>query len=232
MISGLEENGFARVEAVLTRADCDELVSKLPPVPPGTAGSRDLHRLDWMQEYATSGVLASLAGAALGENASVVRVLYFDKQPGSNWKLPYHQDLTICVRDRRDMAGFGPWSVKDGHDHVQPERAILEGMVAIRLHLDDCGRSNGALRVLPGTHKLGKLSAAEVDSEVEAGEEVFAQASRGDAILMRPLLLHASSPAQTPDHRRVLHIEYSAGELPSPLEWLLGWPLQNETLPA
>jgi hypothetical protein len=36
---------------------------------------------------------------------------------------------------------------------------------------------------------------------------------------MRPLLLHASSPAQRPGHRRVIHLEFAAGELPGGLEW-------------
>ncbi len=42
---------------------------------------------------------------------------------------------------------------------------------------------------------------------------------RGGALLMRPLLLHASSPATGPGHRRVLHIEYASGPLPGGLKW-------------
>ncbi|MET0554472.1 MAG: phytanoyl-CoA dioxygenase, partial [Vicinamibacteria bacterium] len=33
---------------------------------------------------------------------------------------------------------------------------------------------------------------------------------RGDVLLMRPLLLHASSKAATDAPRRVLHVEYAA----------------------
>lgn len=36
---------------------------------------------------------------------------------------------------------------------------------------------------------------------------------------MRPLLLHASSPAASPGHRRVLHVEYAAAGLPGGLQW-------------
>jgi ectoine hydroxylase-related dioxygenase (phytanoyl-CoA dioxygenase family) len=96
-------------------------------------------------------------------------------------------------------------------------------MLAVRLHLDRCDRSNGALRVLPGTHLLGKLSGTQVEQEKDAGDEVFVEAEKGDVLLMRPLLLHASSPAENPDHRRVLHIEYTGIELPAPLDWRLGW---------
>lgn len=36
---------------------------------------------------------------------------------------------------------------------------------------------------------------------------------------MRPLLLHASSPAASPGHRRVLHVESAAAGLPGGLQW-------------
>jgi len=38
-------------------------------------------------------------------------------------------------------------------------------------------------------------------------------------ILMRPLLLHASSAATEPRRRRVVHLEYAAGPLPGGVEW-------------
>ena len=57
------------------------------------------------------------------------------------------------------MAEFGPWSVKDGVPHVQAPAEYLEQMLAVRLHLDDADEENGALRVLVGSHRLGRLSA-------------------------------------------------------------------------
>jgi hypothetical protein len=38
-------------------------------------------------------------------------------------------------------------------------------------------------------------------------------------VLMRPLLLHASSKAQTPSRRRVVHILFGPRTLPHGLEW-------------
>jgi len=32
-------------------------------------------------------------------------------------------------------------------------------------------------------------------------------------------VLHASSPAKSPSHRRVIHIEYASGTLPEGLRW-------------
>jgi hypothetical protein len=42
---------------------------------------------------------------------------------------------------------------------------------------------------------------------------------KGGVILMRPLLLHASSTARVAGRRRVLHLEFAADDLPGNLEW-------------
>lgn len=147
-----------------------------------------------------------------------VRATYLDKIPGANWKIAWHQDNAIAVRKRRDVPGFGPWSVKEGVVHVQPPVELLSRMFAIRLHLDDCTRDNGALRVLPGTHRFGWI-----DEDVYAWRakiaEVCCEVPCGGALFMSPLILHASSPAVTPTHRRVIHIEYAREPLPGGLEW-------------
>lgn len=36
-----------------------------------------------------------------------VKGIVFDKTPAANWKVPWHQDLTICVERRIDVNGFG-----------------------------------------------------------------------------------------------------------------------------
>ena len=43
--------------------------------------------------------------------------------------------------------------------------------------------------------------------------------ARGGILAFRPLLLHASSPARQPRHRRVVHLEFAAVELAGGLEW-------------
>lgn len=117
------------------------------------------------------------------------------------------------------MPGWGPWSVKDGAPHVQPPVECLERMLTVRLHLDGADESNGALRVLLGTHRLGGLDAESIAKCRETHAEVLCAAKAGDVLLMRPLLLHASSRAMSECRRRVLHIEFAGYELPQPLEW-------------
>ena len=157
--------------------------------------------------------------AVLGPHCFAVRAILFDKTPTANWKVVWHQDLTIAVRERASVLGFGPWSEKDGVAHVQPPETLLERMLAVRLHLDDCGADNGPVRVLPGSHRVGRLSAGAIDQWRGAREEVACLAERGAILAFRPLLLHASSPATVAAHRRVIHIEFAVDELPEPLAW-------------
>lgn len=96
---------------------------------------------------------------------------------------------------------------------------LLERMVTVHLHLDACHRHNGPLRVLPGTHRLGKLDSGQIEALRAQSAEVVCEVKCGGALLMRPLLLHASSAAQSPGHRRVIHIEYANAQLPDGLEW-------------
>jgi ectoine hydroxylase-related dioxygenase (phytanoyl-CoA dioxygenase family) len=133
--------------------------------------------------------------------------------------VPWHQDLTIAVRERREAAGFGPWSVKDGVVHVQPPDEVIARMLAVRIHLDDADAKNGALRVIPGSHREGRLSAEAIGLWTTTCEGVTIDAPAGSALLMRPHLLHASSAAERPSQRRVIHLEYAAERLPFGLEW-------------
>lgn len=159
-----------------------------------------------------------LIESVLGTAAQPVRGLLFDKTPQANWTVPWHQDRSIAVAEKIDVPGYGPWSTKAGVVHVQPPVEVLQSMVTLRIHLDDCGRDNGPLRVISGTHRA-LLDAAAVDAAVAAGPKQSLTGPAGGAVLMRPLVLHASSPASSPNHRRVLQIEYAVGELPGGLAW-------------
>jgi ectoine hydroxylase-related dioxygenase (phytanoyl-CoA dioxygenase family) len=176
-------------------------------------------RIPAIADLACSSAVRSLVEPVLGPNCFAVRGILFDKTPSANWKVPWHQDVSIAVKERLEVEGFGPWSIKDGVTHVQPPVAILEQMLTVRLHMDDCFASNGPLRVLPGSHVLAKLSPSQVAALRDSIPAVHCVAPSGSALVMRPLILHASSVATSPAHRRVVHIEYSACELPCGLEW-------------
>jgi hypothetical protein len=75
-------------------------------------------------DLADSAPMRELAEAVLGDTAFSVRGILFDKIPEANWKVPWHQDVTIAVRAREDAEGFGPWSTKAAILHVHaPSRS-------------------------------------------------------------------------------------------------------------
>lgn len=216
----ITEAGYAIQEQVLGRDEVEPLTHALAAtVGSGRGGARNLLDEPIVLGLAFDTRVLELAKSAVGPDARPVRAIFFDKTPDANWRVTWHQDLTIAVRERLDVPGFGPWSVKEGIPHVQPPAGILERMVALRFHLDDCGAENGPVRVLPGSHLSGKIDEQEYPTWRERVAEVPCLVERGGVLLMRPLLLHASSPATTPVHRRVLHIEYAGCDLPGGLDW-------------
>ena len=166
-----------------------------------------------------TGHLRDFAVPTLGPAPFAVRVLLFDKTPTANWKVTWHQDVTVAVTEYRDAAGWGPWSRKDGVWHVRPPAAVLAGMLTVRLHLDHCGPDNGPVRVIPGTHERGRMSDSEVEAAARARAPVDCLVPEGGVLIMRPLLLHCSAPAAAPSHRRVVHVEYAATDLPDGFRW-------------
>lgn len=221
--------GFAVVPEVVTPGAVASLARAIDAAGEGPAvlrregalyGMRDaLRGLPEVRDLARSEALLGLVRPVLGPGAFAVRALLFDKTPEANWGVPWHQDLTIAVRRRVDTPGFGPWTVKAGIDHVRPPIATLERMVTLRVHLDDCGPEHGPLRVLPGSHRDGLLGAGATRALLERGRPVSCLVGRGGVVMIRPLLLHASSPAESPRRRRVVHLEYAADPLPGGLDW-------------
>jgi ectoine hydroxylase-related dioxygenase (phytanoyl-CoA dioxygenase family) len=103
-------------------------------------------------------------------------------------------------------------------------------MIAVRIHIDPCGPAAGPLHVLPGSHRLGILPQAEIPA-LDKPSAVPCHAQVGDALLVRPLLLHSSPEASQPLRRRVLHLEYCAARLPNELEWKLPAPPPHPSPP-
>lgn len=171
--------------------------------------------------------VAALVAAILGEDALLVRGLMFDKSADSNWGIFWHQDLSIAVQQREDVSGFGPWSIKAGIQHVQPRPEILQNMLTVRLHLDDCDDDNGALQVLPGSHRCSRLNMAESEALQRSTEPQTCPVKAGGAVMMRPLLLHSSHRSSNPARRRVIHLEFAGCVLPKPLQWYVADPIRN-----
>jgi ectoine hydroxylase-related dioxygenase (phytanoyl-CoA dioxygenase family) len=220
LVEKLQEDGLAVLENVIDSDTVARLCDAVAALNQDAHGLRHLReRCPVVQQLCEDARVLRLAGEAIGPNAFVVRTLFFDKNEKANWKVAWHQDLTIAVKKRIDVPGFGPWSVKDGVVHVQPPVSVLEKMVTVRVHLDDCTLENGPLRVLPGSHRNGRLSPGETERRRQTATEMVGVVRRGGAVVMKPLILHASSAALEAKHRRVIHLEFAAEKLPGGLEW-------------
>ena len=219
MRSAFDENGYAIIDAVLDAEQCEAVANRVSAAGLGRAGSRNLLHDACCAELALC--LKSFAEIAehLPATAVAVQCTLFDKTPARNRLVALHQDLSIPVRERITHPDCTGWSEKEGVLFVQPPLSVLESLVAVRVHLDECGPGAGPLRVVPGSHRHGRLSDGEARHQRQANGEFECLAKRGDALLMRPLLLHASSKAAEPSRRRVLHFLFGPAELPHPLRW-------------
>jgi ectoine hydroxylase-related dioxygenase (phytanoyl-CoA dioxygenase family) len=229
MRSVVNKRGFAVVDGVIDSRLVQSLIRDLEQLSAGDAiRQRDgrvfgiRHLLNVVPSTNTlldNSEVSSIAKILLGKEVQFVRGLFFDKTPQANWKVIWHQDLTIAVRQRQEVSGFGPWTIKAGIPHVQPPTSVLEGMIALRIHLDEATESNGALKVLPGSHLLGRLSQSQIEHLTNKKEAVVCNVTCGGVLVMRPLLLHSSSTCSQPTHRRVIHLEFAGSQLPGGLEW-------------
>jgi hypothetical protein len=215
------ENGFSVIDSFVSDDVVESLLSAVTnKLGSDRAGTRQLHQRvpDIGSFLRRPGVVTLIQELLPG--GFPVRSILFDKTPETNWRVAWHQDLSICVKERHDIAGFSAWSVKEGIHHVHPPTGILERMRTLRLHLDDCDQENGPLRVIPGSHRKGRLTSAEIAAWRNKGPVETCVVPRGGAVIMKPLLLHSSTAATNPRHRRVLHIEFASEALPTPLEWI------------
>lgn len=226
-VQALERDGYAVVPEALDAGLLADLESAVESVKEGAGvRSRDgiyairnlLHHAPAVKRALESLVVKGIVESALGADAFLVGGLYFDKYPDANWKVPWHQDATITVREKADVTGFGPWTMKAGIQHVQAPPFVLYDLLTIRLHLDGCEEEQGALRVIPGSHNFGRLPTDSI-SQFTRGSSEICCVPKGGLLVMKPLLLHSSLASAHSGHRRVIHLDFAARALPTPLEW-------------
>lgn len=197
-----------------------DLLAALAPLPAHEAGVR-LRAIDRLGDMlGTGGCVGNIARAVLGREARPVRAILFNKSRNRNWALGWHQDRTICVRQRLVVPGFESWTVKAGMLHVEPPIALLGRMITLRAHLDDVPPTNAPLKIAPGSHRLGRIPEPDIAAVVASCGTVVCTAQAGDVWLYATPILHASDAAERPRRRRVLQVDYAAEPLPHGLEWL------------
>ena len=217
-VSQFKKDGYFVIPAVIDAVLNRRLGAFVAGIASG-AGSRRLLDQAWC---------AHLAGALRGDarirsllprDAVAVQCTLFNKSPTKNWLVALHQDLSIPVSNRVDGPECSGWSEKEGQMYVQPPVSVLERLVAVRVHIDDCAAESGALRVVPHSHMDGRLEPSQAEELRQQHGETVVPVAQGGVLVMRPLLLHASSKATSATPRRVLHFVFGPPSLPLGLEW-------------
>jgi len=217
MLEGLKTIGAHVCTGMLEAADLSQCAELFDDLDQRRAGKRitstGLGRITAVQK------LGPVVDHYLGSQARPVRATLFDKRADRNWALGWHQDRTIAVKVRREVAGFGPWTVKHGICHVAPPVSLLASMLTVRVHVDAVDEQNAPLLISPGSHEIGLIEEAAIPAVVERCGSFKCLARAGDVWLYSTLILHASERASIARRRRVLQIDFSAEALPGALEW-------------
>ncbi len=219
------KDGYYLIESVLNPESVIRLRNLLSVFDhaPNNYGVRDLmNKVPYIKNMASASPLIDIAKEILGCDARPIRSVLFDKIEGANWNVAWHQDTSIALKSKHEISGFGPWSEKQGVIHAEPPVEYLANTLTLRIHLDTANTESGVLRVVPGTHKNGRIKSSNILQTVAKSAVVECNANAGDVLLMNPLLFHSSRKATDPSRRRVIHLEYSAMVLPPPLEWFEG----------
>ena len=215
-LASLDDIGAIHLPGV---ADVGSWLKVLSVLPSGRPGIR-LSGIVGLSGLIAEGSAVHLAVSGYSKKPlRPVRLVYFDKGADNNWSLGWHQDRTIAVAAKASLPGFEVWTIKQGIPHVEPPMAIIEGMLTVRVHLDSVDQDNAPLRIVPGSHRLGRISDVACNRLALDKGEFECHAKAGDLWLYRTAIVHASNQAAKPTRRRVVQIDYSGDELPHPLQW-------------
>jgi len=138
----LDTHGYAVVPRAVEHARIDSIASLLAHAPLDGAGTRRMLDPDWCAALARDLRSMSWLRPHLPDDAVAVQCTAFVKSPERNWLVSIHQDLSIPVAERVESPACSGWSEKEGDVFVQPPISVLERMLAVRLHLDDCHAAN------------------------------------------------------------------------------------------
>ncbi len=213
------DHGFAVIGNSCSSSECDNIVKRLAPIE--SVGSRCLLDNTWCQQLASQ--LKNQLAEALPEIRLLVAVqcTYLNKSVANNWFVSFHQDRSIPVASPVSSDRWSGLSHKEGMTFIHGPDELLNDMLAVRLHLDDSTTENGPLRVIPDSHRWGTLTSEQIETMRQSSLAQPLIARRGNVVIMRPLLLHASSKSRTRGARRVLHFLFAPHILPMGLEWRL-----------
>ena len=209
--TNFEDEGFTIISDVFIPSEINTIERRIKKVLDDGVGTRNMLKLEWIRSLSDKLKHSPSIGKYLPTDSVSVQCTYFNKDKNTNWYVTPHRDLSIPVRKKIDSDAWTGWSVKEGVTFGQPPKSVLENLLIVRIHLELNNSENGALEVVPGSH----------NSEDNNGERIICEVPKGGALVMRPLLIHASSKLRI-GTRRVLHFVFGPAKLPDQAEWAYG----------
>ena len=161
-------------------------------------GSREIRLLEpcahldpLLADVFTDERLVGPARTELGGDVALFTSKLNFKRAAEGSEYPWHQDYPY-------------WYVAVG--------TRAQDVVTAIVFLDDATTENGALRVIPGSHRNGPVPRDPSDptrfltdpAAVDAGDAVVIEAPAGTVVWFGAFLVHCSSPNRTTGHRRAL----------------------------
>ena len=204
----MQDDGYVVLNQLIDAVSLSQITDLCDGEVTRKVGTRNLLKKQWIVDLGRKIKAHPLVEEVLPNKARLVQCNYFYKDELSNWSVTLHRDLSIPIKARIESERWSGWSEKEGVLYVQPPKNVLESLIAVRLHLEDNNSENGALELVPGSH----------NKEVNRNNRILVEVDKGGVLLMRPLILHASTKVKS-GSRRVLHFIYGPERLPDGAEW-------------
>mgnify|MGYP000427460839 CR=1 FL=1 len=217
----LREEGYLRLGRVMSDGQLAVLQQRLDDL---TQGRIRNEKIGFQLEKAARTRLGLHKGYDwFGPSNSYRKLIYMEKDP---LFLAYFSHPTFCSIMRQLIGpdvfiyrAFG--MLKPAHDGSalgwhrdiggnNPDPKARGRYYTVWTAIDAANAENGALSVLPGSHRLPKLTSEEQDRAIEemAGSAVLLNAEPGEAFLLDQFLLHSSGPNPSSRHRRAVTLIY------------------------
>lgn len=215
----LINKGYSVTEPIFGDEECLQLISLIESSQKRYAIRQLVNKLPKIEEVVFQNEkFKKLYTSICSTDYFLSKAIFFNKIGKFNWFVSHHQDLSISVKKNVAIDGYSNWTNKNGQLGVIPPQEILEKVITFRIHLDKTDELNGALKVILGSHKKGIIRIDENFKKENTGKEELCAVKQGGVMLMKPLILHASSKSLTNQDRRVIHLEFCNQEIP--MEWL------------
>jgi len=145
------------------------------------------------QELAKNSKILDKLGEVFGENICLYENSLVYKPKGKRNAVPWHQDFISRPKEPLKYIGW--------------------------IALDDVRIENGAMKIIPGSHKFGFLKWFRLKgethhdrldlSQIDANNAVYVELDAGDVLIFNQLVVHSSDECDSEKPRRAYRISYA-----------------------